>query len=75
MSETAERVRWTIQDLEVLPRSEGTHYELMDRFTRQLEVYRREDAQLVLKATLLDTDEITSSLLPGFCCIVGRFFV
>jgi len=30
MSQTIERVRWTIRDLEVLPQSEGTRYELID---------------------------------------------
>lgn len=50
-------------------------YWIADRFTRQLEVYRRENAQLVLQVTLLETDEITSPLLPGFRCLVGRFFL
>lgn len=30
MSQTAERIRWTIRDLEVLPQSEGNRYELID---------------------------------------------
>lgn len=30
MSQTAERVRWTTRDLEVLPQSEGTRYELIN---------------------------------------------
>ncbi|MDV3350152.1 Uma2 family endonuclease [Leptothoe sp. LEGE 181152] len=30
MSQTAEQVRWTVQDLEVLPQSEGSHYELIN---------------------------------------------
>jgi Uma2 family endonuclease len=41
---------------------------------QQLEVYRREAAQLKLIATLLADDEITSPLLPGFCVRVERFF-
>ncbi|MEH2239634.1 Uma2 family endonuclease [Nostoc sp.] len=41
---------------------------------QQLEVYRREAAQLKLIATLLADDEITSPLLPGFGVRVGRFF-
>ncbi len=41
---------------------------------QQLEVYRREDAQLKLIATLLADDEITSPLLPDFCVQVQRFF-
>jgi Uma2 family endonuclease len=41
---------------------------------QQLEVYRREQAKLVLVATLLNNDELTSSLLPGFVCPVARLF-
>ncbi|MEM9163734.1 MAG: Uma2 family endonuclease [Cyanobacteria bacterium P01_F01_bin.4] len=188
MSQTAERVRWTIRDLEVLPQSEGTHYELIegelfvtrsphrkhqqvsgkiytvlddwsevsglgeaipapgiipsdadnvipdvvwvskerlaliedeaghltgfpelvvevlspgennirrdreaklklysvqgvqeywiaDRLAKRLEVYRRENGQLVLVATLIEEDELASPLLPGFHCRVSRLFV
>ncbi|WP_445631081.1 Uma2 family endonuclease [Nostoc sp. DSM 114167] len=49
-------------------------YWIVDRFTKQVEVYRREKAQLVLVATLLGDDEITSPLLPGFCCSIRLFF-
>ncbi|MCC5666546.1 Uma2 family endonuclease [Nostoc sp. CHAB 5784] len=49
-------------------------YWIVDRFTKQVEVYRREKAQLVLVATLLGDDEITSPVLPGFCCFIGLFF-
>ncbi|HEY9873748.1 MAG TPA: Uma2 family endonuclease [Candidatus Obscuribacterales bacterium] len=41
---------------------------------QQLEVYRREQAKLVLVATLLNNDELTSPLLPGFVCPVARLF-
>ena len=41
---------------------------------RQVEVYRRETAQLKLVATLLSADEISSPLLPGFRCKIDRFF-
>lgn len=50
-------------------------YWIADRFARRLEVYRRENGQLVLVATLMAGDELTSSLLPGFACLVSRFFV
>ncbi|MBN3910951.1 MAG: Uma2 family endonuclease [Nostoc sp. NMS1] len=54
---------------------QGVHeYWIVDRFTKQVEVYRREKAQLVLVATLLGDDEITSPLLPGFGCSIGLFF-
>jgi Uma2 family endonuclease len=49
-------------------------YWIVDRFTKQVEVYRREKARLVLVATLLGDDEITSPLLPGFCCSISCFF-
>ncbi len=49
-------------------------YWIVNRFTKQVEVYRRENARLILVATLLDGDEITSPLLPNFCCSISRFF-
>ncbi|OYD91312.1 hypothetical protein CDG77_16190 [Nostoc sp. 'Peltigera membranacea cyanobiont' 213] len=49
-------------------------YWIVDRFNQKVEVYRREKAQLVLVATLLGDDEITSPLLPGFCCSIQLFF-
>jgi Uma2 family endonuclease len=41
---------------------------------QQIEVYRRDMGQLRLVGTLLSEDELTSPLLPGFCCQVARFF-
>ncbi|MBD2487402.1 Uma2 family endonuclease [Aulosira sp. FACHB-615] len=49
-------------------------YWILNRFTKQVEVYRREKAQLILVATLIGDDEITSPLLPGFCCSISCFF-
>ena len=49
-------------------------YWIADRFTRQLEIYRRQQGQLALVATLMTTDEITSPLLSGFNCPISRFF-
>lgn len=49
-------------------------YWICDRFTRQVEVYRRQAAQLVLSATLLSQDDLTSPLLPGFSCRVEHLF-
>lgn len=49
-------------------------YWIVDWRLKQLEVYRRQNAQLVLIVTLLVNDEITSSLLPGFSCQINRFF-
>lgn len=49
-------------------------YWIVDWRLKQMEVYRRQDAQLVLMATLLVNDEITSPLLLGFSCQIQRFF-
>jgi Uma2 family endonuclease len=49
-------------------------YWICDRATRQLEVYRRQNARLVLTETLLAEDALTSPLLPGFRCLVSQFF-
>ena len=49
-------------------------YWMCDRFTRQVEVYRRQAAQLVLSATLFSQDALTSPLLPGFSCPVEHLF-
>ena len=50
-------------------------YWIADRLAKRLEVYRRENGQLGLAATLLEGDEIASPLLPGFDYSVSRFFV
>ncbi|MGB3755366.1 MAG: Uma2 family endonuclease [Rivularia sp. (in: cyanobacteria)] len=42
--------------------------------SQQVEVYRRDKAQLKLVATLLSSDELTSPLLPNFNCAVARLF-
>ena len=49
-------------------------YWIVNRLTKQVAVYRREKGQLTLVATLLGNDEITSPLLPGFCCPIQCFF-
>jgi len=49
-------------------------YWIADWRLQQVEVYRREDAQLRLMSTLLPNDKITSPLLPGFSAQVQRFF-
>ncbi len=50
-------------------------YWLFDRFTQQVAIYRRENARLVLVATLLENDSIISPLLPKFSCLVSQLFV
>ena len=49
-------------------------YWIADRLAKRLEVYRRQNGQLVLVATLLAEDELTSPLLPGFHCLVSCLF-
>ncbi|MEH2065350.1 MAG: Uma2 family endonuclease [Nostoc sp.] len=49
-------------------------YWIADWRSRKIEVYRREDNQLKLVATLFSSDMIISPLLPGFSCIVNQFF-
>lgn len=50
-------------------------YWIADWRLKKVEIYRRENARLVLVATLMNDDELTSPLLPGFSCVVPRFFV
>lgn len=49
-------------------------YWIADWRLQQIEIYRRDAAQLRQIATLLPNDEITSPLLPGFSTQVQRFF-
>ncbi|CAD5935044.1 hypothetical protein PCC9214_01545 [Planktothrix tepida] len=49
-------------------------YWIVNYFTKQVEIYRREQAQLVQVATLLETDAITSPLLPEFSAVVRFLF-
>ncbi|MGA9381729.1 MAG: Uma2 family endonuclease [Phormidium sp.] len=50
-------------------------YWIADWRLKKVEVYRRENARLVLVATLINDDEIISPLLPGFSCVVSKFFL
>ncbi|AUB40369.1 Endonuclease, Uma2 family [Nostoc flagelliforme CCNUN1] len=49
-------------------------YWICDSIQKKVEVYRREQAALKLAATLFSQDELTSSLLPGFKCLVSKLF-
>jgi Uma2 family endonuclease len=42
--------------------------------TKQIEVFRRDNAALKLVATLNESDTLTSPLLPGFICEVASLF-
>ena len=48
-------------------------YWIGDWMSQQVTVYRRQREQLQPVVTLLPEDQITSPLLPGFCCLVERF--
>jgi Uma2 family endonuclease len=41
---------------------------------QQIEIYRRQDAELKLTQTLSNKDMLTSPLLPGFSYPVARIF-
>ncbi len=49
-------------------------YWIADRWLKLIEVYRRENGILKKVMTLLEDDELTSPLLPGFRCQVGTLF-
>lgn len=50
-------------------------YWIVDRIAQRVEVYRRDQVQLVLVTILQVGDRITSPLLPNFTCEVSRLFV
>jgi Uma2 family endonuclease len=53
----------------------GVHeYWIADWRRRQIEVFRREDTQLKLNATLAESDTLTTPLLSGFTCPVASLF-
>jgi len=49
-------------------------YWIVDRWLKSIEVYRRENGILKKVLTLWEGDDLTSPLLPGFCCRVGTLF-
>lgn len=49
-------------------------YWIVDWRARQVEVYRREDAELRLVGTLLESDTLRTPLLPNFACPVSELF-
>ncbi len=54
---------------------QGVHeYWIVSWLEQKVEVYRRSQGILRLTLTLYRPDELTSPLLPGFCCVVSKFF-
>ena len=49
-------------------------YWIFDRKQIKIEIYRRDNGILKLAVTLYREDNLTSPLLPGFNCPVGRLF-
>ncbi|MBC8075325.1 MAG: Uma2 family endonuclease [Chloroflexales bacterium] len=60
--------------LDYYARHDIQEYWIADWRTVTIEVYRRDDAGLALAQTLQAGDTITSPLLPGFSCVIDRFF-
>jgi Uma2 family endonuclease len=50
-------------------------YWVVDPVGRHIEIYLLDGATLMLSATLGEDEEVTSTLLPGYKCRVGDFFV
>ncbi|KYC39801.1 hypothetical protein WA1_30080 [Scytonema hofmannii PCC 7110] len=54
---------------------QGVHeYWIVNLKEQTVEIYRRQNAVLKLIATLYRQDELTSPILPGFSCLVSKFF-
>ncbi|MEH2125317.1 Uma2 family endonuclease [Nostoc sp.] len=49
-------------------------YWIADWRKQQVEVYRREQANLKLVATLFNGDELSSPILPNFTCAIAQLF-
>ena len=49
-------------------------YWLLDWRAETVEVYRRENTQLALQATLMTGDTLTSPMLPGFSCSIAQLY-
>ena len=49
-------------------------YWIINWMEQRLEIYRREEDQLILHSTLYKTDKVRSPYLPGFTCQVSQFF-
>ncbi|KAF3887042.1 MULTISPECIES: Uma2 family endonuclease [Nostocales] len=54
---------------------QGVHeYWIVNLKDQTVEIYRRQNAVLKLIVTLYQQDELTSPILPGFSCLVSKFF-
>jgi len=71
---TANEQRDRDAKLKLYSRRGVREYWIIDWRTRQLEMYRREDAELTLIGTLFEGDALNTPLLPGFTCSVAELF-
>jgi Uma2 family endonuclease len=60
--------------LKLYSRRGVAEYWIVDPLIRQVELYRREELQLRLVATLREIDTLESPLLPGFALPLARLF-
>ncbi len=60
--------------LKLYSRRGAEEYWIVNWQERQLEVYVRENAVLMLDRTLAENDVLETALLPGFRCKIGEFF-
>jgi len=60
--------------LDLYSRQGVREYWIVDWQHREVQVYRRKDAQLALAGTLLATDVMQSPSLPGFAVPISEFF-
>jgi Uma2 family endonuclease len=60
--------------LKLYSRRGVSEYWIVNWMARQIEVYRREDAELHLALTLFEADTLTTPLLPGFSCRLADLF-
>lgn len=72
---TANEYRDREAKLKLYSRRGVQEYWIVDAMQQKIEVYRRKRARLVQDATLYAEDTLTSPLLPGFSCQVGKLFL
>lgn len=71
---TANEQRDRYAKLKLYSRRGVREYWIIDWRTRQIEMYRREDTDLTLVATLFEGDALNTPLLPDFTCSVAELF-
>jgi Uma2 family endonuclease len=72
---SANEDRDRVVKLSLYSRQGVREYWIVDWRRREVQVYRRQDATLVLVATLQGEDELTSPLLPGFACPLKQLWI